>query len=154
MKRLFPALLLGLCLSAPAAELTVTDAPGSDDFRLFDGTTIAPILVESNDDRAVIRAASDLAEDFSRVTGAKPDIEIAATPGGEISVIIGTLGKGGIIDQLAADGKLATNGVSGAVGKLYFAGREKSAARGGTRAGHRGQRPARDDFRHLPTCRK
>ena len=99
------------CLSARAAELTLTDSPGAGDLILADGKIIATIFVETNDEPAVLRAAGDLADDFDRVTGTKPEIE--NQPDGKIRVIIGTIGKSEIIDRLAAEGKLATNGVSG-----------------------------------------
>ena len=72
------------------------------------------ILIESNADRAVLRAANDLAEDFSRVIGAKPEIKNQFPADKKVRVIIGTLGQSKIIDGLAAAGKLTTNGVGGA----------------------------------------
>jgi len=47
------------------------------------------------------------------VTGTKPEVENQFFPDRRIGVIIGTVGKSKIIDRLAADGKLETNGVSG-----------------------------------------
>ena len=41
-----------LCLSAPAAELSLAGSPGADKFILFGGKTAAPILVEANGKRA------------------------------------------------------------------------------------------------------
>jgi hypothetical protein len=102
------------CLSARAVELTLTDAPGAGDFFLANGKTVAAIFVETNDERAVLRAAGDLADDFARVTGMKPEIENHPSAGEKVDVIIGTIGKSEIIDRLAAEGKLATNGISGA----------------------------------------
>ncbi len=63
--------------------------------------------------RAVLRAAGDLADDFARVTGTKPEIENQLSPDKKIGVIIGTIGKSEIIDRLAAEGKLDTNGITG-----------------------------------------
>jgi len=71
------------------------------------------IYVETGDDPAVVRAAKDLAADFARVTGSRPNLKHPFFSGGKIRVIIGTLGKGQTIDRLAAAGKLTTNGVSG-----------------------------------------
>ena len=95
-----------------AAELSLADSPGAADFILFDGKNAASILVETNDDRAIIRAAGDLAEDVERVTGTKP--ELAQGSDGKINVvIIGTLGQSKTIDRLAAAGRLDVNGVRG-----------------------------------------
>ncbi len=92
--------------------LSLADAPGAGDFILFDGKNTAPILVETNDERAVSRAAADLVEDVQRVTGAKP--ELAPDAGGKTNlVIIGTLGQSKTIDRLVADGKLDAGGLRG-----------------------------------------
>jgi len=89
------------CLSARAIELSVADSPGAGNLSLSDGKTVAAIFVETNDDRAVLRAAGDLADDLARVTGTKPEIENQFSPDGKIGVIIGTLGNSKIIDRLA-----------------------------------------------------
>ncbi len=95
-------------------ELAIAVSPQADDFIMFNGKSAAPIFVETNDDHAVIRAAGDLVEDVQRVTGAKP--ELASTAGDKTNLlIIGTLGQSRTIDRLAAEGKLETNGVSGAL---------------------------------------
>jgi Glycosyl hydrolase family 115/Gylcosyl hydrolase family 115 C-terminal domain len=101
------------CLSTRATELTLTDSPGADDLSLAIGETVGAIFVETNDEPAVLRAAGDLADDFARVTGTKPEIENQFAPDGKIRVIIGTIRKSEIIDRLAAEGKLETNGISG-----------------------------------------
>ena len=103
----------GLSLSARVAELTLADSPSAGDLPLAGGKTVTAIFVETNDERAVLRAVGDLADDFARVTGTKPEIANQSSPDKKIGVIIGTMGKSEIIDQLAAEGKLATNGVSG-----------------------------------------
>ena len=105
--------VLAMSASLHAAELTVTGSPGANDFVLGDGKTAAAIFIETNDQPAVLRAAGDLADDFARVTGTKPGIKSDFAATDKIAVIIGTLGKSKTIDRLAAEGKLATNGVSG-----------------------------------------
>ena len=81
------------CLSVRAAELTLTDTIGPGDLSLADGKTAAAIFVETNDERAVLRAVGDLADDFARVTGIKPGIENQPSPGNKTGVIIGTIGQ-------------------------------------------------------------
>src|ERR1017187_2452884 len=92
--------------------LSLADSPGPGDFILFDGQNAAPIFVETNDDRAVIRAVGDLVEDVQRVTGTKP--ELAPNADGKTNVvIIGTLGQSKTIDRLVAEGKLDAGGIRG-----------------------------------------
>ena len=105
---------LALPFVAGAADLTMTRLPGADDFILASNGTVGAIIVGSGEDPAVRRAAGDLAEDFARVTGTKPEIENNFPNTGKISILVGTIGKSEIIDRLTAEGKLATNGVSGA----------------------------------------
>ena len=95
------------------ADLTVTATPSNHDLVLAADKSVSAIFLETNDDPAVIRAAGDLGEGFARVTGIKPSIVNRDSPDKTIGVIIGTLGKSQLIDQLATAGKLATNGVSG-----------------------------------------
>jgi hypothetical protein len=92
----------------------LADLPRADDFVLADGKTGPTIFVETNDERAVLRATADLAHDFERVTGTKPEIVNDFLAGEKTGIIIGTISESKIIDRLAAEGKLETNGVSGA----------------------------------------
>ena len=115
------------------AELSVASSPGGGDFILSDGKNAAPIFVETNDDRAVIRAAGDLSEDVARVSGMKPALISDLPSAGKTCVIVGTLGKSKIIDQLAAEGKLETNGISGQW-ESYFLQVVKNPAPGISRA--------------------
>ncbi|HXT10321.1 MAG TPA: glycosyl hydrolase 115 family protein, partial [Candidatus Angelobacter sp.] len=102
-----------LCLSARAAQLVATDSPRFGNFTLFDGRSVPAIFVETNDSAAVLRAANDLAEDFARVTSIKPTVANQIASDRKIHILIGTLGQSRIIDQLSAEGKLETSGVSG-----------------------------------------
>ena len=95
------------------AGLAVTEAPAGNDFILFDGGKIPLLIVETNASRAIVRATSDLAEDFSRVTGTRPRIEDHPAAGQPRAVIIGEIGRSRIIDGLIRAGKLQTNGVGG-----------------------------------------
>jgi hypothetical protein len=47
------------------------------------------------------------------VTGIKPGVNNQIAQGTKLPVIVGTLGNNELIDQLAKDGKLSTNGISG-----------------------------------------
>ncbi len=113
MKRIILTAVLLSTVSTALAELSVTGTPGAGDLILWDGTNAAGLLVGTNDNPAVRRAAGDLASDFSSVTGIKPEIVNESSAGKNIRVIIGTLGAGGMVDALAAGGKLEVSGVHG-----------------------------------------
>lgn len=83
-----------------------TPAPGS--FALVDKTA-ATLLVDTNDWPGVLRAASDLQADISRVTGKTPRILNANNDSiAHAALIIGTLGKSKIIDDLVRSKKIDT----------------------------------------------
>ena len=105
--------LAWLPLAGSATELTLATSPGVDDFVLADDSGVGTIVVEASEDRAVRRASGDLAEDFARVTGHRPDLVNDFATAKNIRVIAGTIGHSAIIDRLASEGKLATNGVAG-----------------------------------------
>jgi len=72
----------------------------------------AAVLVETNEDRAVRRAAGDLAADIEKVSGARPEI-VSESAGNKLFVIAGTLGRSKILDALVAAKKLDATGVRG-----------------------------------------
>jgi hypothetical protein len=84
-------------------------SPGS--FTLFDKTSAA-ILVDTNDWPGVIRAANDLAEDVSRVTGKSPEIVHGRDAAGKTVVIVGTIGKSELIDSLIRAQKISVPEIS------------------------------------------
>jgi hypothetical protein len=106
------ACLIILFSTTAFAELSLTESPRSDDFILSSDGQAAAVFVEPSEDRAVTRAAGDLVNDIERASGTKPEA-ISDSSGKKTLIIIGTLGKSKIIEQLAAAGKLETNGVSG-----------------------------------------
>ncbi|TDC20938.1 glycosyl hydrolase [Streptomyces sp. 8K308] len=78
-----------------------------------DGRTV-PILVSSADHPGVLRAVRDLATDVERVTGRAPDISHDRAPiGHDELVIVGTIGRSPLIDQLVAAGKVDVTGIAG-----------------------------------------
>src|ERR1035438_3389112 len=121
MKKIAFAVKLAVCLvavgllpragRAAALELDFAPSPATGELILTAGKTAASIFVETNNDRAVLRAAGDLAEDFARVTGQKPAVENDFSGGEKNCVILGTLGLGGIVDRLVAEKKLDAAGM-------------------------------------------
>jgi hypothetical protein len=84
------------------------------DFKLVFREKAAAIFVESTGYPGVKRAAYDLQEDIQRVTGQTPKIlDTLEGCGEEYVVIIGTLGKSGIIEDLIAQGKVDAGSIRG-----------------------------------------
>jgi len=75
-------------------------------FVLSESGKSSPIFISSDDYPGVIRAAKDLQNDIANVTNAEPQLLIDNLHSGEEIVIVGTLGKSPIIDQLVKKKKL------------------------------------------------
>jgi hypothetical protein len=78
----------------------------------------ARIVVDSSDDPAVRHAAASLREDIARVSGARPGLlqalPAAASQAGQGDlVLVGTLGKSPLIDQLAREGRIDAASIRG-----------------------------------------
>ncbi len=105
-------LLLGLsmifCLSitvpAQAIELKAKYQPG--DFKLVYGKQAADILISADDLKVVSIVANDLATDVERVANIKPRVRTTRDDPSKNIVIIGTLGKSSVIDDLVKRGKI------------------------------------------------
>jgi hypothetical protein len=97
-------LLVCLCVNARALgeKVFVSFTPQSAAVSLAD----ARVVTDSRDFPGVLRAAGDLKADIAEVTGHAADGQVDA-------IIIGTLGRSALIDQLAAAGKLDTRTLRG-----------------------------------------
>ncbi|KAF7321991.1 GH115-C domain-containing protein [Mycena kentingensis (nom. inval.)] len=76
----------------------------------------APILTSADDWPGVHRAVQDFAADIQRVTGVKASVaNVTASSASRSSfpIIIGTLGRSSLIDQIVNDTKLNVSGVQG-----------------------------------------
>ena len=73
---------------------------------LVSGNQTSDIYVGPEDFEVVKIAAGLLADDIERVTGKRPAIKSDAAQLGGNAVIVGTLGKSRLIDQIAAAGQL------------------------------------------------
>lgn len=85
-----------------------------DSFAIAQNKVVSPMYVDSSDHAGVLRAANDLCVDIERVTGVAPALETKATVTGKSVILVGTLGKSRLIDQLVQAKKID---VSALVGK-------------------------------------
>ena len=84
--------------------------PAAGAFPIVDNKTAAAIYVDSADWPGVARAAADLQADVARVTGITPALGHTA---GTNAIIIGTIGKSALVDQLIREKKIDVTGVAG-----------------------------------------
>src|SRR5450756_581197 len=74
---------------------------------------VSPLYVDSGDFPGVERAANDLAQDIGRVSGKAATVVRATDSLSLPPILIGTLGKSAVVDQLAARGKLDVSAIRG-----------------------------------------
>jgi Glycosyl hydrolase family 115/Gylcosyl hydrolase family 115 C-terminal domain len=82
-------------------------------FVLADHNNLATIYVDQNDYWGVVRAAHDLQQDILRVTGRTPDITNRKDGIARGGIIVGTIGKSALIDELVSSGKLDVTAIRG-----------------------------------------
>jgi hypothetical protein len=92
--------------------LSFTPAPGG--FPLVADGHAAPLAISAGDHPGVVRVAGDLQADIERVTGVRPDLVPDRLPErAGVVVLIGTIGRCRLIDDLVAAGRLDVTGVAG-----------------------------------------
>lgn len=117
------ALLLSsqlLGVSGIGQETCVSFHSSRSTFSVVSNGQAAPIIFSSDDWPGVQRAAADFADDIQRVTSIKPRLtnvtasDIASNGGGgRTAIIVGTLGKSSLIDDIVNRTKLDVSGVRG-----------------------------------------
>ncbi|NKE57968.1 glycosyl hydrolase [Lentzea sp. PSKA42] len=98
--------------TATAAE-RVSSQGGSGRFPLVSKGKATTIVVSASDHPGVVRVAGDLQADIERVTGIKPALVLDTVPAQGEVVLIGSLGRSPLVDDLVASGKLDVTGIAG-----------------------------------------
>jgi hypothetical protein len=112
------AFVLGLSLLAiPHGAHALGQSPyilnksAAGTFPIVDGKTAATIYVDAGDWPGVARAGADLAADIARVTGTTPALAHEAR--GANVIVVGTIGRSALVDQLIREKKIDVSGVTG-----------------------------------------
>lgn len=103
--KIFVCLLI-VAASVYAQEISVKSKFQKGDFNLIYKNQTADIVISTNDFKVVTIAANEFALDVERVTGKKPPVKFDVRTLSKNAVIIGTLGKSKIIDELIQNRKL------------------------------------------------
>jgi hypothetical protein len=86
---------------------------GRGSFALSSAGKTTPMWVSSQDYPGVIRVLKQLQTDIDNVTGAKPTLSIDTIPRSKEIVLVGTLGRSPLIDNLVKEKKLDIQGIAG-----------------------------------------
>ncbi|HEY1923565.1 MAG TPA: glycosyl hydrolase 115 family protein, partial [Tepidisphaeraceae bacterium] len=116
------AIFISLLVSAPfcfaiGQEKYVETAQGKGDFTIAAGKSVgksaANVYVDADDFAGVVRAVGDLQADIGRVTDCNAAIVHDQASLGGHAIIVGTIGKSRVIDQLIHDGKIDPSPIVG-----------------------------------------
>lgn len=95
----------------PVKYVTAQASEGS--FAIASEGKVAPLLLSNNDYPGVLRVAQHLRTDLKNVTGTEPALFKDQVQNIDQIIIIGTLGKSSLIDQLAIEGKINASALEG-----------------------------------------
>jgi hypothetical protein len=104
--------LLGAPHTAQSAPL-LSFAPIAQGLPIAARGQVAPIIVASQESSAVRRAAQDLADDLTRVSGQRAILLAAPEKPLPAAIIIGTLGQSPLIEGMIRTGKIKAPGLAG-----------------------------------------
>jgi hypothetical protein len=118
--RVFPVMLVLTCLLALSPETLalgqthyVETSPDPGSFCIAKSQSLATIYVDAHDYTGVVRAAADLQTDIGRVTGVTPFVVNSEMGLGTDAIIVGTVGKSTIIDQLIREHQIDAAPIAG-----------------------------------------
>ena len=100
-------------LFAIGQERYVETSNNPGNFVMVNANHATPLFVDPSDYPGVVRAVHDLQTDVQRVTDCQPDILRDSAHLGPSAIIIGTLDKSALIDQLVRAHKLDTSAIAG-----------------------------------------
>jgi len=102
----------GVPLPASATD-HVSDQGGAGRFPLVSRGRAATLVVSGADHPGVVRVAGDLQADIERVTGIRPALAVDVVPADGDVVLIGSLGRSPLVDDLVAAGRLDVTDIAG-----------------------------------------
>ena len=98
---------------ALSGEKFITQTPGPGSFAIIENNIPVNIYVDENDYKGLLKAAKDLQSDIKKITSVEPGIVRTTETMGARALIIGTIGRSRVIDELILNKKLDVSQVSG-----------------------------------------
>lgn len=92
--------------------LNQTSYAGNNSFTISKDGKSVPIIISDSDWKGVIRAAGNLSDDIGKVTGYKSTL-LQSNKIGKGAIIIGTIGKSPVIDNLIEEKKIDVDSIRG-----------------------------------------
>ncbi len=113
MKLILFLFILGVCSPLLAQETYISTSQKEGYFPLVSSEEASAIYIDENDFKGVRRVAEDLKKDIEKVTGKLPDLRTAAGVPVGTPVIVGTLGKSRLLDELVQNNKIDVSEIKG-----------------------------------------
>ena len=113
MSKKFLIILLLFFAIKLRAQVFITEKKDVEAFPLVTSSQTTSIYVDENDDWLVHKAASLLQNDIEMVTGKKPDIVAAISSSTRNLIVIGTVGKSKLIEELTKEKKIDLDDLKG-----------------------------------------
>jgi hypothetical protein len=114
---LWRVLVLALCFGTSAFALTtnsfISEQHSEGSLCLFAQGETASLCVDTNDWPGVIRAATDLQTDIGRVSRTVPALTHHPAHLSQAVILVGTLGRSAVIDQLVRERKIDVTDIAG-----------------------------------------
>lgn len=104
-----PLVFMLLFISTPSwalGEKSWLAKSSNNNMVLIDKKNSAELVIDTDEYPGVVRAAKNLQADIEKVTGKKPELNNLISENSKEVIVIGTLGKSQLIDQLVANHKL------------------------------------------------
>ncbi|WP_255702673.1 glycosyl hydrolase 115 family protein [Antarcticibacterium sp. 1MA-6-2] len=105
--------VLGMNSGLYAQESYITTSEETGYFPLVSVNGTAAIYIDQDDFKGVHRVAEDLQKDIERVTGKLPELKTVAEVSTGMLIIVGTLGKSKLIDELVKTRKIGVSEIEG-----------------------------------------
>lgn len=112
MRHFLIVLLLFTSLLHSQIEISINVKNKKQYFPIVENST-ANILYDPSDYILIQKSATFLAEDIEKVTGKKPEVLSSSNEAKDNLIIIGTIGKSAVIDQLIASKKINVDAIRG-----------------------------------------
>ncbi len=115
MKRIFNIIIIICFYSSAYSQIEVSKKKKQDpsDFSLVSLNSNALIYNDANDYKVVRIASGLFSKDIDKVTGKWPIVVVNPVPTGDEIVIIGTIGKCGLVDKLGQKGLIPVDSIKG-----------------------------------------
>ncbi len=106
-------LLPTLLLSQAQQTVQITTTSSANSFPIINNNKAAAIYIDSTDAQVVTVAAKAFQQDIEMVGSIKPSLNFNQKKIGSLPIIIGTIHRSKLVDQLVANGKLSTKTIDG-----------------------------------------